>query len=661
MTTLSSYTAAAQQGKLPCGGTPSGCDATTERDTSVQVVVTGTRTPEATSRSTLHTGMVTREDAERRGATSVAEALEGETGLLVSSGAYDYLGNPSGVMMQGLDAERVLILRDGERVIGDSGGVTDLSEFSIQDTSRVEYVLGPTSSLYGTGAIGGVVNILTSGPQAQGLSGRARLEARSLPAALVGANLAYRGGNRWVSTSGSYRGNQAVSFPERPDSFAVPRSHRADVNLRAGIEDDVAETLVQAYVSTTDALGQNTQEVPGLGAYTLDLPERTRRVHLQLRQSYHVNQTTALRVAGSGQHFSGFSAKDRRYSPLDEERTREQTLLSLEASVNHRRGHFDWLFGLRGEREMFEQALEKTLIVEGEALTNSEPEIAPVTLQAAAAYAQLAVTIGSKFTVLPGVRAELHQRYGPVVAPRLALALRPTASTQLRLSGGRGFRTPSAKEYGFLFDHSSLGYRVIGNPDLNPERSWGLQGDVGYAPTRRVQLRVAGFYNALRSLITTAYAGQFSAGVNDYSYVNVGSAATAGVDATTTLRVTQRVESHLSYSYLHTANHDDQTPLPNRPAHTVTAALDVLPLDELRLTTRCRAISDAYVAPHLDTPGFVKLDLRAEYRFMDNASVYAGALDVLDSQRDPNRSGDTRPLTGTQFYAGVIGHFPQEL
>ncbi len=370
---------------------------------------------------------------------------------------------------------------------------------------------------------------------------------------------------------------------------------------------------------------------------------------------------TDVRVAGSGQHFSGNSAKDRENSPLDEERTREQMLLSLEASFNHRTEHLNWLVGVRGEQENFEQALAKTLLSDGGVGNTSEQEISPVTLQSAAAYAQVGISIGDEATVLPGVRPELHKRYGGVVAPRLALSYRPNDRSQFRLSGGRGFRTPSAKEYGFLFDHSSLGYRVIGNPNLEPERSWGVQGDVSYAPSDRVKLRLGGFYNAIRSLITTAYAGQSTQGVDDYSYENVGRAATSGVDATTSWRIDDRLESQLSYSFLYTRNQDDGTPLPSRPVHTVTAALDFRPLERLRFTTRCRGVSDAYLTNDLDTPGFVKVDLRVQYRFVDNLSVHIGVLDLLDSQRDPNRSGDTRPLTGTQYYAGLLGQFPEEL
>jgi outer membrane receptor for ferrienterochelin and colicins len=92
-------------------------------DQPVEVVVTGTRTPESSQRATVRTDFVTRQEAERRGATNVAEALSGEPTLQVNPESYGYLGRPSGVQIQGLDADRVLILEDGERVVGDQDGV----------------------------------------------------------------------------------------------------------------------------------------------------------------------------------------------------------------------------------------------------------------------------------------------------------------------------------------------------------------------------------------------------------------------------------------------------------------------------------------------------------------------------------------------------------
>src|SRR5882724_7456195 len=126
----------------------------------VEVVVTGTRTPESSQRATVRTDFVTRAEAERRGATNVAEALAGEPGLQVNPENYASRGRPSGAQMQGLDADRVLVLEDGERVLGDEDGVVDLSQLPLVDVERIEYVTGPTSSLYGTNALGGVINVV---------------------------------------------------------------------------------------------------------------------------------------------------------------------------------------------------------------------------------------------------------------------------------------------------------------------------------------------------------------------------------------------------------------------------------------------------------------------------------------------------------------------
>lgn len=150
-----------------------------DKDKAVEVVVTGTRTPEQSQRATVRVDVVTRQEAERRGATNVAEALSGQLGVQVNPAAYGDIGNPSAIQIQGLDRQRVLVLEDGERVIGDVGGAIDLSRMPLSDVARVEVVAGPMSSLYGTSAIGGVVNVVTGQPLYPGVSGRVRIEGRN--------------------------------------------------------------------------------------------------------------------------------------------------------------------------------------------------------------------------------------------------------------------------------------------------------------------------------------------------------------------------------------------------------------------------------------------------------------------------------------------------
>ncbi len=199
-----------------------------------EVVVTGTRTAESSQRSTVRTGVVTREEAERRGATNVGEALEGELGLQVNPNAYGYLGGPSVVQMQGFDLERVLILEDGERVIGDVGGGIDLSAIPLTDVERIEYVMGPTSSLYGTSALGGTINIITGPSRTEGPSGRTRLEGRSHRGVLAQGNAAFLKELVWASADASYQRSDGVALEPGVPDLAVPDSERGLLGLRVG-------------------------------------------------------------------------------------------------------------------------------------------------------------------------------------------------------------------------------------------------------------------------------------------------------------------------------------------------------------------------------------------------------------------------------------------
>lgn len=157
-----------------------------------QVVITGTRSKEAAGKSVVRVDVVTREEAKRRGATNVGEALAGELGMQVNPAAYGSIGQPSAAQIGGFDRERVLVLQDGERVVGDVGGAVDLAQLSLGGVSRIEIVQGPSSALYGTSAIGGVINVISGSPELEGWSGRFQIEGRERWGGLAAAEVAYR-------------------------------------------------------------------------------------------------------------------------------------------------------------------------------------------------------------------------------------------------------------------------------------------------------------------------------------------------------------------------------------------------------------------------------------------------------------------------------------
>jgi len=627
-----------------------------------EVVVTGTRTKESSQRATVRTESVTREEAERRGARNVAEALAGEPTLQVNPQAYDYLGSPSGVQMQGLDGDRVLVLEDGERVIGETGGVLDLAELPLTDVDRIEYVVGPTSSLYGTNALGGVINIVTAPPRYQGPSARGRVEGRTSGDWLTEATGAYRRKNTWLALDGSFFKRHEHELDEGP-ALLVPNGYTGLVGLRAGFRPTRrVDVRLKAKVAQDHNQGLTTQDVPGLGTYLIDTPETTRRLTLNALETLDLGGGSHLDFSLGHSSFYGESARDRHDSPVDESRRRQADLESFETTATLADGERrTWVVGARGESEGFSESVTR-VAVEGRALVpHSAQEVMPQRLSSGALYGQLGYRVTDAISVMPGLRGEVHTRFGSVVAPRLAVAVRPSELVTVRASGGRGFRAPSAKEYGFVFDHSVIGYRVLGNPALEPETSWGINGDVTVRPSSRLRFRWGGFYNWISNLIDFAVAPvQTDPTVVDYVYVNIDRARTAGTDVSMRSEPLPGLVGTLAYAYLFTRDDEATGPLPNRPPHTLTASLGAKLPARLDALVRYRLTTETPVTDSVSTPTYSLLDARLGYGVTELVECYVGGSNLLDARRDPHSPGDARPTLGTTFYLGVRGTLADE-
>jgi outer membrane receptor for ferrienterochelin and colicins len=626
----------------------------------IDVVVTGTRTPERWQRATVKTDVVTRKEAERRGATNVAEALATQPGVQVNPGAYGYLGGVSPIQIQGFDLGRVLILADGEPVIGDVGGAIDLSTIPIADIERIEIVTGPTSSLYGSSALGGVVNIISAPPRARGGSGRARLEARNHRGAVLEAVAAQRGARAFGALDFAFSRRDGIAERDGAPDLRVPATARAAAGLRAGAAlGEHVDVQVRGRWLYQQQDGVESQTYPGLGTYITDAQGRATRFALQALGTARWGGST-LRLSLARQWVDRTGATAPRESPLGETQRTAQAMTSAEATATVADGARTWVAGARVELQDARQEVVTMRDEGGAVVTTVAQELAPRDLSAAAAYGQLQWRLGP-LTVLPGMRGEHHGSFGGVVAPRLAASVRLGDAVMLRAAAGRGFRAPSAKELGFDFDHSMYGYRVLGNPDLGPERSWGANGDVAWTPAPTFTARAGGFANWVQDLIDIDLAGGVTSGtVVTYAYRNVARVRTAGAQAGATARPWPWLRADLTYDYLWTRDVVAGTPLPGRPANTLTASLQAELPARLDVTVRARFVGDAYVDADTRSPGYETIDLRVARPVTETVSAYAGVLNALDVHQDPGRVGDLRPPLGRVIYAGVRGALPGE-
>jgi outer membrane receptor for ferrienterochelin and colicins len=121
------------------------------------VVVTGNRAERKLKDVSLITQVVTTHEIEKVGAVNLQEALE----MAVPGLEFQQEGYGTNLKMQGLDGKYVLILIDGERMAGETRGNIDYSRLNAANVERIEVVRGASSSLYGSKAIGGVINIIT--------------------------------------------------------------------------------------------------------------------------------------------------------------------------------------------------------------------------------------------------------------------------------------------------------------------------------------------------------------------------------------------------------------------------------------------------------------------------------------------------------------------
>jgi len=128
-------------------------------DTAEPIIVTATRTAQTADETLAAVTVITRQDIERQQATSVVDLLRGTPGLDLSNNGG--LGKATSVFLRGTESDHVLVLIDGVKVGSATLGTTAFQDIPVDQIERIEIVRGPRSSLYGSEAIGGVIQIFT--------------------------------------------------------------------------------------------------------------------------------------------------------------------------------------------------------------------------------------------------------------------------------------------------------------------------------------------------------------------------------------------------------------------------------------------------------------------------------------------------------------------
>ncbi|RKH56985.1 TonB-dependent receptor plug domain-containing protein [Corallococcus llansteffanensis] len=530
-------------------GVPSVDGGVAEEAPALQTVVTGSRSQERLRETPVATEVITRAEIVASGARDASELLATRPGLVVQQGF-----SGATLSMQGLAPEYVLVLVDGERVTGKVDGDVDLSRLSLEDIEQVEIVKGPSSVMYGSDAVAGVVNFITRRAQrtlgadlraAYGTLGRLDLDAtgetrRDAWGLRLSAGLqrrsAYDLGPTDVGTTGSslegydlsargdWRGSEMLTL-EGTASF----SHR----VQRGVD-------------------------LGAGSAVFDRATRDNTFASRLSPSWRLGEKVTLRTDVSYGHYERRYLRDQRNaSALDsvEDTRDQQARVGAQVDARPGGGH----------------ALVVGTEYLGEWLRSDRLDGGRGRRGRGSLYAQDSWTLVESLglVAMRGGRVDLDSQFGFAVTPRVALKVEPLSWLTLRGGYGWGYRAPSFQDLLIDFENPAVGYTVRGNPDLKPERSRSFSFNLEVRPLRDALVWAGVFQHSLRDMISASLQSEGEA--LRYSYVNIARARVRGGELGVRQSLPGRVQVELGYTLTDGTDQDLERALEGQARHRFTA------------------------------------------------------------------------------------------
>ena len=538
-----------------------------------QVVVSGSREEELIENSVTKVDVVSRTMIKDSGYERVSDLLSEEPGVIVRSGSS---GNRSETQIQGIDSRQSLVLIDGYPVVGARGikrGILNMDRQSAGRLERIEVVKGASSALYGSEAIGGVINMITREAPRK-FDGNVTTSAGSFN----GVDLRGDVGFRHQGWHGFFDVERHKRNPYRliPGDFSTTAAgfHRYDYFGKMGY--DFSERLkvgLMANAFDNDELGRFYGE---LGPQTTATKDSA--------QNYGLNLDLGL-TSVTQWTFRGYYGKYDESSKIavlampgeiDTNANLNQRLYRLETNISHVWGSRQLVQGgvewnqdnYRGfNRVVGDNAGQQISMVD--TWFNDRIELHP----------RVSLTLGARWND--------HSLYGDKFVPRAGALVRVTDDLRLRGSWGRGFRAPDLGQLYFRFLNPTNFYQVIGNPSLVPETSTTNQVGFDY---RLDRVRFSGTYfrNDIKNLIQADLIGRpstpqalrgllnafnidsaFNPGLHRlfYLYRNVDNVYTTGVEGKVELNLTRNLIVSSSYTYLDARDKGTKAFLSQRHRH----------------------------------------------------------------------------------------------
>ena len=495
-----------------------------------EVMVSANKTEKSFVELTVPAKIISKEEIESSGHSRLDEIINEQVGIITVPG----FGGSKGVQLQGMDPEYTLILIDGLPVIGRVAGILDLSRISLASVERIEIVKGASSSLYGSEALGGVVNIITSKGIDEGFNKKIYYQY------------------------GTYNTQDLladISFREK--QFAVYGNLNRYSSDGYDLVEGDGQNTVEAFQNLTGTIGIS-YDINKLGSLDLNYKffeedrdgtifitspgvenkSETKEDNISLKYQKDLSKSVSVNIDF---YKTDYINKEEQIDQNNNLRNNnfDQTLNRLDIRFKHSTSTGSYYtIGFGYDKEL----LERTNI-------SVKPKHNSQFL-----YFQYDWNTNEKLNLVSGIRYDNHNKYSSQLSPKVSFKYNFSDDLNIKGSFGYGYKTPDFRQLYLNFSNSTSGYIVLGTAvinevikelqnnndlifyndqfttDLTVENSNSYNLGLQYFITPEIPLDINLFRNNIYNLIETNIVGRKSNGQTIYSYSNVNKAFTQGLE-----------------------------------------------------------------------------------------------------------------------------------
>lgn len=578
-----------------------------------QIVVSATRTEQVLAVTGTSVSVVTAEDIRATQKVMLTDVLRETPGVtVVRSGGP---GAQTSLFIRGLGTEQTVVLIDGVRINDPStpGGTAHVTDLITTGVERVEVLRGPQSTLYGSHAIGGVVNVITRTGQ-PGFSAEALVEGGSFDSWRAAGTVA--GGSETVqgSLSASFYDTDGVSAADEDDGNTEKDGYR-NWGLLGNVGAELADNL---RLDLKGLYNRGRAEYDGFPPPLFTFADTDNNSRNELYSGYagltlgEAADKLVNRVA------VGYSRTDRADYEGDVETNTTRG--------NSRRFEYQGIFRPGAGAELTFGAETERTKIRNMGQWDLEPLKAAVDMHSL--YAQGQVSLVENLTLTAGVRYDDHDTFGDHTSLRVAGAYRvPQTDTLLHANWGEGFKAPTLYQL----------YSVYGNADLQAEtgEGWEVGVDQGFVEGR-IRVSATWFQNDLTNQIDyvncTAGDPQCASGRWGY-YDNVARASFKGLELGLLVQPVDPLVIRASYTWLAPRNEVTDTDLARRARDSFQTSVNWQANDRFSLSASLTLTGDSYDSAgnvnRLD--GYTLVDVRASYAVTKGLEVYGRVENLFDA------------------------------